>query len=251
MPAETVSDHQLSEDGRSLPDLPRIKDKDLHERIFTHKSLMGAPTNWRPSGNDEPKNNERLAFIGAHIVPHIVSTKLYDMQPPSNRGELTVTFPTQFASSVLSITFLQQRLQHFVVTENIAKWSDWYGLTSRLKCHPSSRASLLSNTNTKAQVFHAFVGALFLEDRTVGVEDWIRSLMNYQIKIEQGHIEAETLATPRGSPGSFRSADLPEVNVEPPTSDSASGSSFPLSSYDSNSYLDSTTLVGDAQSCRE
>jgi dsRNA-specific ribonuclease len=83
--------HELSESGDELPELPHLNDETLRTRALTHKSWLGAPTNWHHI-SVEPDNNERLAFLGSHILPHIVSSKLYDPPGPClTKGDLTVS----------------------------------------------------------------------------------------------------------------------------------------------------------------
>jgi hypothetical protein len=69
--------------------------------------------------------------------------------------------------------------------ENVAKWSDWYHLADHMRCHAASRPVLMHNTNTKAQLLHAYIGATFEEDRIAGVEEWIRTLINFQNNQEE------------------------------------------------------------------
>jgi dsRNA-specific ribonuclease len=60
-----------------------------------------------------------------------------------------------------------------------------------MRCHEASRSVLTHNVNTKAQLLHAYVGALYLEDRIPGVEEWVRTLINYQNdQEEEDHVSA-------------------------------------------------------------
>jgi len=116
------------------------------------------------ANNSEPDNNERLAFLGSHLLTQTVAAQLYGLQPRLNKGDLT------------------RHLQEYVKVENIAVWSDWYHLTDHLRCHGASRMVLMHNTNTKAQLFHAYVGAVFDKNGATEVAGWIKVLVKYQEK---------------------------------------------------------------------
>jgi dsRNA-specific ribonuclease len=84
-------EHEISSAGDTLPDLPDIADQDLLNRVYTHKSWAAASINTRAVVR-EPENNERLAFLGSHILTHVVSAKLYDMSRPIlSKGDLTAS----------------------------------------------------------------------------------------------------------------------------------------------------------------
>jgi hypothetical protein len=112
--------------------------------------------------------------------------------------------------------------------KNVASWAELYSLPQSMRCHAASRPSLLSNDNTKAQLFHAHLGAVFLEERMLGAENWIRSLMNYQIK----HQDEET--------STDYDSVAPDTGVRTPTA--SQHSLDDLSSH----FDDATTLVQDS-----
>jgi dsRNA-specific ribonuclease len=122
-----------------------------------------------------------------------------------------------------------------VKTDNVATWADWYRLPERLQCHEASRVSLLSNPNIKAQVFHAYVGAVFLEDRMLGVEEWIRTLINYQNNLEASDSRTEREHVNQSNYEGMLTPE-PELDIQ-------SGSSFVEEDTDS---LDGTTMVPEA-----
>jgi hypothetical protein len=100
-------------------------------------------------------------------------------------------------------------------------------------CRPAnSRPVLLTYMSTKAQLFHAYLGALFMEDGLAAAERWVRSLMHYQA-------EQEETSTMHGSPTQkTTSLPLPDIGTFSPTEP---GSPFTSSSLRSD---DSTTSVG-------
>jgi len=78
---------------------------------------------------------------------------------------------------------LTKRLEEYVKVENVAVWSDWYRFADRLRCREVSRPYLARNPNTQAQLFFAYVGAVFEEDHVVArVEEWIKVLLKFQEK---------------------------------------------------------------------
>jgi dsRNA-specific ribonuclease len=83
-------EQSISSSGETLPELPHIQDEALRTRVLTHKSLAAAPVN-RGLDFEEPENNERLAFLGSHILTQVVSAKLYDIRPLLSKGDLTVS----------------------------------------------------------------------------------------------------------------------------------------------------------------
>ena len=87
--SSSASTHNFSEAGIDLPELPHISSQELIKRLFTHKSYLG--TIRQQARDEEPENNERLAFLGSHILPHIVASKLYDRIPRYSKGDLTVS----------------------------------------------------------------------------------------------------------------------------------------------------------------
>jgi hypothetical protein len=70
--------------------------------------------------------------------------------------------------------------------------------------------------STKAQLFHAYLGGLYKSEKKHQAEQWITSLVNYQI-------EREDTATLHGSP-SQPNADLPVTDSNNRSTES--GSSF-------------------------
>jgi len=180
------TEHEISDSESGFPELPTIVNATLRNEIFTHRSLNGRC------------NNERLAFLGSHTLTQIAAAKLYDTDPILSKGELTMG------------------LQDIVNTTNIAIWAGWYRLTDQLKCLAANRESLISNPNVKAQIFHAYLGAFFLEDRMAGAEDWIRSLINHQNSLS----DSSDTGTERGS--SFQSSS--NRSLAPETSETETDS---------------------------
>ncbi|CAG7847605.1 SubName: Full=Uncharacterized protein {ECO:0000313/EMBL:CCA68542.1} [Serendipita indica DSM 11827] len=79
-------------------------------------------------------------------------------------------------------THKSEKRKLLVNQDRLAVWADIYGLPSRLQVHYSAELLLRQNTATKAKLFQAYVGALFMQsDRNYRtVEDWFGQL------VEQG-----------------------------------------------------------------
>jgi hypothetical protein len=62
--------------------------------------------------------------------------------------------------------------------KSLAHWAELYRLPERLRCSASQKPQLIADLGIKAQLFQAYVGAVFLRDRLTGVEEWIHPLMD-------------------------------------------------------------------------
>jgi dsRNA-specific ribonuclease len=203
--------------NNSLPNLPLIPVPTLLKRVFRHKSdLEGLHSVNAGFGLLEPDNNERLAFIGSHTLRSIVANELYGILAHSTKGDLSVSYLLCLQSTFLFLLLFQKILDKFVKVENVSIWSEWYSFPTRMTCLSANRMTLVSNMNTKAQLFHAYLGALCKSKRMHQAEQWIQSLINYQT-------EQEDAVTLHGSP-SQPNVDLPAVNSNNESIES--GSSF-------------------------
>lgn len=62
--------------------IPKINNKDLLKKIFTHRSYLN-------ESDQDFESNERLEFLGDSILSFVVSTHIYKNFPDSKEGELT------------------------------------------------------------------------------------------------------------------------------------------------------------------
>ncbi|KZP00559.1 hypothetical protein CALVIDRAFT_595345 [Calocera viscosa TUFC12733] len=109
-----------------LPNLPEVPNHVRH-RVFRH-SGMG-------------DNNERLANLGAVILPVIVTEWLMDTKPNATSGDLTIQRSLRVDKKVIS------------------KWSRLYGLPDHLVC-AANEVNVRASVAAQCQVFYAYIGAV-------------------------------------------------------------------------------------------
>ncbi|KAG8846000.1 hypothetical protein FRB91_001276 [Serendipita sp. 411] len=92
-----------------------------------------------------------------------------------------------------------------VAQSRLAGWSDTYNLPSRLRAHASQEETVRRNEWAKAQVFQAYVGALFKEHGYEFVDEWFGEIVEHTIKevleLEQAALVEAFDRTTIGMPG--------------------------------------------------
>ncbi|KAG9021432.1 hypothetical protein FS837_007273 [Tulasnella sp. UAMH 9824] len=124
------------------PPLP-LRDE-IEKLVFTHKSLYPKPTNVIDDIED-PKDWERIAFLGEGILLAAASRVLYYAYPKRRTNSLNPT-----------------RTQ-MIGKEALASTTDAYRFTDRMKCLEANRAGIAMSTDTRAALAESFVGGLALE----------------------------------------------------------------------------------------
>ena len=72
-----------------MPPLPRLSDA-VAEQVFTHKGFHATAYSSGQTYLGEPKDNERLTWLGASALQMAVARCLYDRHPRKQIGFLTV-----------------------------------------------------------------------------------------------------------------------------------------------------------------
>ncbi|KZT35636.1 ribonuclease III, partial [Sistotremastrum suecicum HHB10207 ss-3] len=142
----------------TLPELPPIRNIEIEDAVFTHRSLNGVPNSARAYLAGEI-DNERLSFLGSSVLEFLIGLLVHDGNPSDRKGPLT----DKRAS-------LLHHLQ-------LAQWAVEYGLHSRVRASPSSILAVQNSTKMQAQVFQAYVGGLFKDIGLKGVVQWLQALM--------------------------------------------------------------------------
>ncbi|ODV85824.1 hypothetical protein CANARDRAFT_175592 [[Candida] arabinofermentans NRRL YB-2248] len=147
-----LSSAQANFDG--LPELPKIPDPALEQRIFTHESFVSSLN--IDSNVKLHKHNERLEFLGDSFLNFIVSTLIYEAFPYYNEGQLS------------------QLRSELVRNKNLFKWAKLYGFDTRLITNYSALTALASDGKSIADTFEAYLGGIyesFMKESNDGVVD--------------------------------------------------------------------------------
>src|SRR5680860_237580 len=126
----------------NMINLPKIKDNNLFNQAFTHRSYLNET-------RQKVSSNERLEFLGDSVISFIVSNYLYLTYPQYNEGILT-----NLRSQLVNTGSLAQ----------IAKELNFGVLLKLSKGEEDSKGR--QNQSLLADSFEAFVGALFLDQGT-------------------------------------------------------------------------------------
>lgn len=142
--------------------IPKINNKDLLKKIFTHRSFLN-------ESDQDVESNERLEFLGDSILSFVVSTHIYKNFPDSKEGELTSL------RSVLTNTDMLYRVsQELKLGEHL--------LLSRGEEAGGGRVSksILANT------LEALIGGLFIDQgidaTTAFIEETILTKIDSTLK---------------------------------------------------------------------
>ena len=143
--------------------LPTFKNKDLYEQAFIHRSYLN-------ENKKITESNERLEFLGDSVLSFIVSQYLYKLYANFNEGNLT-------------------NLRSLLVnTKTLALTAKKLGFGNLLKLSKGEEESKgRENQSLLADCFEAFIGALFLDQGTDAVEEFlINSLLpNTEVLIKK------------------------------------------------------------------
>lgn len=138
--------------------LPNIKQKNLLEQAFTHRSYL----------NENPQrklsSNERLEFLGDSILSFVVSNYLYKNFTRLPEGDLT---------NLRSL---------LVQAKTLASMSQSLGFGAQLKLSRGEDESGGRENNTiLANTYEAFIGALFLDQGLETVSEFIQNTLIIKI----------------------------------------------------------------------
>lgn len=136
-----------------------FKDVDLLEQAFTHSSYVNEHRNLHLS------DNERLEFLGDAVLELLVSRFLYNEYPDVPEGKLT-----KLRAAIVREESLSQFAKdcHFDDYIKLGKGEENSG--------GRQRPSLLCD------LFEAFLGALYLDNDLVTVNDFLKKVVYPQVK---------------------------------------------------------------------
>ncbi len=122
------------------PKLPEIKNVEILDLAFTHKSYVSKV-------NKVKLSNERLEFLGDSILNHLTTLNIYQRFPHFDEGILTRT-----RTSIVN-------------NKTLIEWAHLYGFENRMR---SKLCLDKGNYNTKiyADLTESYIGGLFLEDKS-------------------------------------------------------------------------------------
>ncbi|MEX2007555.1 MAG: ribonuclease III [Candidatus Levyibacteriota bacterium] len=150
-------------------DIPKLKNKNLFDQAFTHRSFLNET-------KESLSSNERLEFLGDSIISFVVSEFLYKNYPKFNEGELT-------------------NLRSLLVnTESLAQVAFELDFGKRLRLSKGEeQLKGRENKSLLADSFEAFVGALFI-DRGISA---VSSFLSETLLPKAARLAQQTLKDPK------------------------------------------------------
>jgi ribonuclease-3 len=150
--------------------LPKFRNIKLFEQAFTHRSYLNEIKEKIPS-------NERLEFLGDSILSFVVSTHLFKTYPDFDEGTLT---------NVRAL---------LVNTKNLSKVASQLNFGKLLKLSKGEEESKgRSNPSLLADVFEAYIGALYLDQGFEEVSNFLKRIMLSKI---QDLLQKKTFKDPK------------------------------------------------------
>jgi len=138
--------------------LPKFRNPKLLDQAFTHRSYLNEAKEKVPS-------NERLEFLGDSILSFVVSDCLFKMYPDFDEGTLT---------NIRSL---------LVNTKNLSNVANRLNFGDRLKLSRGEEESKgRSNTSLLADVFEAFIGALYLDQGFEETSNFLKKTLLFKVQ---------------------------------------------------------------------
>ncbi len=134
--------------------LPAFNNPELLEIALTHRSALNEPNS---SGTSSKTSNERLEFLGDAVLELVVTQHLFAQYPSEPEGRLTA-----YRSAL-------------VRTETLAEVAQELGLGQKLYLSKGEEAGGgRSNIGLLADTFEAVIGAIFLDQGILIVEELVQ-----------------------------------------------------------------------------
>lgn len=133
--------------------LPKFKNKQLFEQSFVHRSYLNET-------KKKLSSNERLEFLGDSVISFVVSRHLYNKYPNFDEGILT------------NLRSLLVNTKSLALCAKELNFGDYMLLS---KGEEESRGR--QNQSLLADSFEAFIGALFLDQGTEVVSDFLSQVL--------------------------------------------------------------------------
>ncbi|KAJ3990623.1 hypothetical protein F5050DRAFT_179553, partial [Lentinula boryana] len=135
-----------------LPPLPRIEDTELFLTVCTHHSLSTVT-----SAETIHRENGRLAELGEKVL------------------DLTVTDYLYRRKQVLDAQSIVNERRDLLNDENIIQWLNIYNLKTELRV---ANPNILQDPQEMRKYFLAYVGAVFVSNDILIVQNWIVRLID-------------------------------------------------------------------------
>jgi ribonuclease-3 len=133
--------------------LPKFKNKQLFEQSFVHRSFLNET-------KKKIQSNERLEFLGDSVISFIVSQHLYSKYPNFDEGILTNLRSLLVNTKSLALCAKELNFGNYMLLS---------------KGEEESRGR--QNQSLLADSFEAFIGALFLDQGTDVVSDFLSQVL--------------------------------------------------------------------------
>lgn len=133
--------------------IPKFKNQELFEQVFTHRSYLN-------EAGKVMESNETLEFLGDSILSFVVSSFIYKKYPTFKEGELTN---------------LRSALTN---TESLYKIADNLNLGENLRLSKGERmGGGRSNKTILADTFEALIGGLYIDQGITEVRKFIEKVL--------------------------------------------------------------------------
>ncbi|EAU92714.2 hypothetical protein CC1G_01759 [Coprinopsis cinerea okayama7 len=170
----------------TAPKLPPISNTDLVLQIFTHSSLR---TRLTCSSLDQ-YDNERLSWLGKHVLDSVVTELLFDTRPMLRAGEIV------------------ERKEELLCDDLFEEWVTHYGLLRKLRYDPVLRESSgITKPQETRDIFYAYTAGVYLDSGAPVVREWIQTLLGQNLNIPNRdklgqssspmHVEEGPMSPPR------------------------------------------------------
>src|ERR1035437_3373257 len=133
--------------------LPKFKNKQLFEQSFVHRSYLNET-------KKKLSSNERLEFLGDSVISFIVSQHLYNKYPNFDEGILTNLRSLLVNTKSLALCAKELNFGSYMLLS---------------KGEEESRGR--QNQSLLADSFEAFIGALYLDQGTEVVSDFLSQVL--------------------------------------------------------------------------
>jgi ribonuclease-3 len=170
-----------------FPSLPSIQG-DAALAIFVHRSLTPSVP------NDTFGDGERLAFLGERVLRMVVAEIIFDKRP------------------MLEARNLEEELGHTLTDDVYDQWVSHYGIRDRVACPKNLREELKEPAETR-HVFHAYVGALYIEKGYRDIKAWVAPLIDPEFSPPPSGFPVTNFANP--PPPSYGAPPLPQSPPAP------------------------------------
>lgn len=149
---------------------PEFNDKQLYERVFTHRSYLN-------ESRGQIKSNERLEFLGDSILSFVVSSHIFKKYPEFKEGELTNLRSIMTNTETLSEIGRKMELGKYL---KLSRGEESGG--------GRNNKSILANT------YEALLGGIFLDQGLEAAREFVtETILNHEDEI----VEDQGLKDPK------------------------------------------------------